>query len=196
MEVGFAGRHEAVASALSFAEGETVVDVGGGSGALLRAILQRHAGIRGILYDLPNVVAGASSVLDSTDLRARCSVEAGSFLEAVPKGGATYLLSWILHDWPDAAAITILRVIRAAMAPEARLIIIDQLLDPARCDSGALINDLNMLVLFGGSERTEAEFNALMAEAGFSNVIPTLTEAGVSLLETHPIIREHQPPSL
>ena len=189
MEGGFAGRHEAVASALSFAEGETVVDVGGGSGALLRALLNSHASMRGVLYDLPSVVAGASVVLDSPELQARCRVEAGSFLESVPRGGTTYLLSWILHDWPDTAAITILRATRAAMAPEARLVIIDQLLDddPARCDSGALINDLNMLVLFGGCERTEAQFNALMTEAGFAVITPTSTVAGVSLLETRPI---------
>ncbi len=188
MQAGFAGRHDAAASALQFADGETVVDVGGGSGALLRAILSRNPRASGLLYDLPSVVAGAPAVLDTADLRERCRVVGGDFFQSVPAGGSTYLLCWVLHDWPDDAAITILRSLRAAMAPGARLVIIDRLLDadPAQCDAYDLLHDINMLVLFQGRERTEAEFNRLMAEAKFSNVAPTLAQPMFSLLETYP----------
>ena len=188
MQGGFAGRHEAVASALTFAPGETVVDVGGGSGALLRAVLTRHAGTRGVLYDLPSVVALATTVLDTPELRERCQMIGGDFFRSVPTSGTTYLLCWVLHDWPDEAAVAILRRVRAAMTPGARLVIVDRLLDddPARCDANDLREDLNMLVLFGGGERTASEFNALMVEAGLTAVRPTLVQPLFSLLETYP----------
>lgn len=188
MQGGFAGRHDAVTSALTLAEAETVVDVGGGSGALLRAILTRHADARGILYDRPEVVAGAPAVLDSPGLRERCEVVGGDFFRSVPTGGTTYLLCWILHDWPDEAAAAILRSVRAAMPAGARLVIVDRLLDadPGRCDAFDLLEDINMLVLLGGCERTKAEFNALMAASGFAPITPLLVRPMFSLLETRP----------
>lgn len=188
MQRGFAGRHEAVASALALGEAETVIDVGGGSGALLRAVLGRHPDARGVLYDRPEVVAGASAVLDTPDLRGRCDVIAGDFFHAVPAGGTTYLLCWILHDWPDEAAAAILRSVRAAVPAGGRLVIADRLLDadPSRCDAFDLLEDVNMLVLLGGRERTEAEFNALMAASGFAPITPTLVQPRFSLLETRP----------
>ena len=188
MQSGFAGRHEAVASALALAEAETVVDVGGGSGALLRAVLGRYPDARGILYDCPEVVAGAPAVLDVPDLRRRCDVVGGDFFHAVPAGGTTYLLCWILHDWPDEAAAAILRSVRAAMPAGGRLVIVDRLLDadPGKCDAFDLLEDVNMLVLLGGRERTEAEFNALMAASGFAPITPILVQPRFSLLETRP----------
>ena len=188
MQSGFAGRHEAVASALALGEAETVVDVGGGSGALLRAILGRHPDARGILYDRPEVVAGAPAVLDTPELQGRCGVVGGDFFHAVPAGGTTYLLCWILHDWPDEAATAILRSVRAAMPAGGRLVIVDRLLDadPGKCDAFDLLEDINMLVLLGGRERTEAEFNALMAASGFAPIMPVLVQPRFSLLETRP----------
>ena len=188
MQSGFAGRHEAVAAALPLAEAETVVDVGGGSGALLRAILGQHPDARGVLYDRPEVVAGAPMVLDTSELRERCDVVGGDFFRSVPTGGTTYLLCWILHDWPDEAAAAILRSVRAAMPEGARLVVVDRLLDadPGRCDAFDLLEDVNMLVLLGGCERTEAEFNALMAASGFAPITPALVRPMFSLLETRP----------
>ncbi len=188
IQSGFAGRHEAVASALTLAEAETVVDVGGGSGALLRAILGRHPDACGVLYDRPDVVASAPAVLDSPGLRRRCKVVGGDFFRSVPTGGTTYLLCWILHDWPDEAAAAILRSVRAAMPARARLVIVDRLLDadPGKCDAYDLLEDVNMLVLLGGCERTEAEFNALMTASGFAPITPVLVRPMFSLLETRP----------
>ena len=188
MQSGFAGRHEAVAAALALGEAETVVDVGGGSGALLRAVLGQHHDARGILYDRLEVVAGAPAVLDTPGLRGRCNVVGGDFFDAVPTGGTTYLLCWILHDWPDEAAAAILRSVRAAMPAGGRLVIVDRLLDadPGKCDLFDLLEDVNMLVLLGGRERTEAEFNSLMAASGFAPITPVLVQPRFSLLETHP----------
>lgn len=188
MQSGFAGRHEAVAAALTLAHAETVVDVGGGSGALLRAILTRHPDARGVLYDRPEVVAVAPAVLDTPELRERCEVVGGDFFRSVPAGGTTYLLCWILHDWPDEAAAAILRSVRAAMPAGARLVVVDRLLDPdpSMCNAYDLLEDINMLVLLGGCERTEAEFNALMAASGFASITPTLIRPVFSLLETCP----------
>lgn len=188
MQSGFAGRHDAVASALTLAEVETVVDVGGGSGALLRAVLSRRPDARGILYDLPEVIAGSSTVLNTPGLRERCDVVGGDFFRSVPAGGTTYLLCWILHDWPDEAAVEILRSVRAAMPAGARLVVVDRLLDadPGKCNAYDLLEDVNMLVLLGGCERTEAEFNALMASSGFAPITPTLVQPMFSLIETRP----------
>ena len=149
---------------------------GGGSGAPIRAILSRHANACGVLYELPSVVAEASSVLNTSGLRERCRVIGGDFFRAIPAGGTTYLLCWILHDWPDEAAVTTLRRVRAAMAPGARLIAVARLLDanPTRCDAYHLLHEPNMLMLFNGRERGEAEFNAFMAEVGLAAVRPIL----------------------
>lgn len=188
MERGFAGRHEAVAASMPLGPGEVVVDVGGGSGALLRAVLARHADARGVLLDRADVVAGAPAVLDAPGLRGRWEAVGGDFFRAVPAGGTTYLLCWILHDWPDEAAAAILRSVRAAMAPGARLVIVERLLDadPARCDPSDLIEDVNMLVLLGGRERTAPEFDALLADAGLGPIRPILLRPRFSLLETRP----------
>lgn len=188
MQSGFAGRHDAVAAALMLADAETVVDVGGGSGALLRAVLSRHPDARGVLYDRPEVVAGASTVLDTPELQGRCEVVGGDFFRSVPAGGTTYLLCWILHDWPDGAAAAILRSVHAAMPAGARLVVVDRLLDPdpSMCDAYDLLEDINMLVLLGGCERTEMEFNALMTASGFAPITPTLVRPMFSLIETRP----------
>ncbi|MEE3502504.1 methyltransferase [Acidiphilium acidophilum] len=191
MSVGFAGRHEALAAGLAFADGEVVVDVGGGAGSLLREIFLRNPGVRGVLYDLPSVVARAGQYIDTEDLRARCVIEGGSFLERVPQGGTSYVLSWILHDWPDAGAIAILKAVRAAMAPGARLIVIEEVLaaQGGAGNAGTYVNDLNMLVLFGGSERTMAGFNALMAAAGFGDVTRIADAGGMAVLEARGVDR-------
>ncbi|MCW8306067.1 methyltransferase [Acidiphilium sp. PA] len=191
MSVGFAGRHAAMAAGLSFAAGEIVVDVGGGAGSLLREILLLNPGVRGVLYDLPSVVVGAGQYLDTEDLRARCVIEAGSFLEGVPQGGTSYVLSWILHDWPDAAAIAILKAVRAAMTPGARLIVIEEVLaaEAGAGDADTYVNDLNMLVLFGGCERTMAGFDALMAAAGFGPVRRIGDAGGMAVLEARGVDR-------
>lgn len=158
----------------------TVVDVGGSNGSLLAAILRAHPGVRGILFDLPHVVAGAAPVLAEAGVADRCAVVGGTFFESVPPGANAYLLKYIIHDWDDARAGAILRRCREAAAPGAVLLLIEQVL-PERLEAGTAAQrvtrlDLQMLVLTpGGRERTEGEFRALLGAAGFAlrAVLPT-----------------------
>ena len=139
--------------------GETVVDVGGGNGALLRALLERRPELRGIVLDLPETARDEASFGD------RLIFVAGSFFERVP-GGDTYLLQGILHDWSDERATAILRTIHAAAPPNARLLVLESVVPPGNDPHGAKWLDLLMLVL-GGRERDEQDWGSLLDSAGF-----------------------------
>ncbi len=145
---------------LEWRDDETVVDVGGGNGALLRALLQRRPRLHGIAFDLPETVR------DERALGDRISFVAGDFFERVPTGDA-YVLSTILHDWDNERAAAILGTIRAAAPASARLFILDSVVGQGNEPSGAKWLDLLMLVLAGGRERTEPEWRRLIESAGF-----------------------------
>jgi hypothetical protein len=158
-----------------FAASSVAVDVGGGRGQLLAAVLERYPKLRGVLYDLPNVVADAPAALDAAGVTARCRIESGSFLERVPAGD-TYILSDILHDWPDRECLSILRACRAAIAPEGRLLVIEYLLVPGATPPHIAWLDLQMMVEFGeGRQRSAQELGELFAATGFRlhSVTPT-----------------------
>jgi len=144
---------------LDWRAGETVVDVGGGNGALLLDLLQRRPGLRGIVLDLPETDRDESAFGDGLEF------VAGSFFESVPRGD-TYVLSAILHDWDDARAATILRNVRDAARPEGRVLIAESVVPPGNDPEGAKWLDLLMLVLAGGRERTESEWRSLLEGAG------------------------------
>jgi hypothetical protein len=149
----------------------TIVDVGGGTGLLLAEILAAHPKLRGILFDLPHVVDGAREVIESHRVLDRCRIESGSFFDSVPQGLDCYLLKYVIHDWDDARAATILANCRKAMQVNSTLLIIDHVL-PDRPEQGhsmpGYIVDLDMLLRTpGGRERTEQEFRALLSRAGF-----------------------------
>jgi hypothetical protein len=148
---------------LDWADGEVVVDVGGGNGALLVGLLQRRPGLRGVILDLPETVRDEEALAPDIEF-----VE-GSFFEAVPTGDA-YVLSGIIHDWDDDAATAILRTIRAAAHPRARVLITETVLAPGNEPEGAKWLDLLMLVLADGRERTEAEWRGLLDGAGLEPV--------------------------
>jgi len=171
----------AVAAAYDFSAGGTLVDVGGGHGALLAAVLRRHPGVRGVLFDTPGAAAGARAALAAAGA-GRCAVVAGDFFAAVPPGGDVYALQAVLHDWADDRAQRLLATCRAAMGPRSTLLVVERLL-PARAPAapGLIEADLNMLVLTGGRERTEVEYRALLERAGLvvSRVIPTRTAFSV-----------------
>lgn len=162
MEEGKERRIERLA-ALEWRGGETVVDVGGGNGSLLMGLLQRHAGLSGIVFDLPETVR------DEQALGERCTFVAGSFFESVPAGDA-YVLSTVLHDWDDEQATAILRTIRLSAPDHARLLVIDAVVDDGNDPDGAKWLDLLLLVLFGGRERHEAQWRELLAAGGFEPV--------------------------
>jgi O-methyltransferase domain len=148
---------------LQWRDGETVVDVGGGNGALLVELLRRRRGVRGIVFDLPETDR------DEDALGPDIEFVAGSFFESVPTGDA-YVLSAIIHDWDDERAAAILRTIRAAAPPDARLLITESVIPPGNEPEGAKWLDLLMLVLAGGRERAEPEWRALLEGAGFEPV--------------------------
>lgn len=165
----------AVAGEYDFAPYRTVVDLGGGRGHLLAAILHRHPDLRGTLFDLPHLVPDAEAFLAAAGLRERVSVVGGDFFVSVPPADL-YVLSHIVHDWDDARSVRLLRVCREAVQPQGRLLIVEKYL-PEPMVQGAVPpgTDVNMLVLTGGRERTEGEYRALLDKAGWSlaRVLPT-----------------------
>jgi O-methyltransferase domain len=144
-------------------EGEVVVDVGGGNGSLLVLLIERRPELRGIVLDLPETVRDEAALGD------RIEFVAGSFFESVPDGDA-YLLSGILHDWPDEDAAKILRTIRAAAPAHARLLINESVVSPGNEPDGAKWLDLLMLTLAGGRERDEEQWRALFESSGWEAI--------------------------
>jgi hypothetical protein len=167
-----------------FSKFRRIVDVGGGHGALLAAILDANPQAHGVLQDLPPVVAGASA-LRREGIADRCEIVAGDFFEGVPDGGDAYLLKGIVHDWNDEAAVAILRNCRRAIRPDGTLLLLDTVLTGSDDHAGALM-DLLMMVLTGGRERTELEFRSLLQEAGFS-LTRVISTRGHSILESRPV---------
>ena len=162
----------------------TIVDVAGGRGALLGAILARNPDSRGVLADQSHVIEGAPDVLRALGVQDRCEVVAVDFFQRVPEAGDAYVLKSIVHDWEDPEAIAILRNVRKAMGPTAVVLIVERLLgDPGDLGALAAFSDLNMLVGPGGRERTEAEFDALFAAVGLRRHRTVTTPSGFVVLE-------------
>ena len=181
-------RHGAVAEAYDFSGAGLVVDVGGGNGALLAAILGSNANVRGLLFDQGPVVSGAPAILG--EHVTRCRIEAGDFLSRVPSGGDIYMVSQILHDWNDECCRAILKNCRAAMNMGARLLIIERILDetPGRTDPMNFLSDMDMMLLFeGAKERTEKEYARLVTDAGFAEPRLIETRSPFSILETRAV---------
>jgi hypothetical protein len=180
-------RHTAFAAAYDFSGMHLVVDVGGGHGAALSAILQANPALRGLLFDLPQIAAGAKEHLVAAGVADRCDTVGGDFFAAVPAGGDAYLLSGILHDWDDERALQILRNCRRAMAGHGKLLVQALLMPEGNAPSLAKLVDVIMLTLTGGQQRTETEYRALYARAGFhlTHVVPT--PSGDCLLEGVPV---------
>lgn len=177
---------DAVVDAYDFSRFGTLVDVGGGQGRLLIDILLRYRSVGGVLFDQPDVVAGAHELLAGAGVADRCGVVGGSFFEAVPEGDA-HLLKSVIHDWADAEAIEILRTCRRSMPDHGRLLLVEQLLDESPDPVRTAFSDLNMLVMTGGRERTTDEYRALLAAAGL-DLVTTVPTAGLAfVLEAEPV---------
>jgi hypothetical protein len=176
----------AVTAAYDFGAFRHLVDVGGGYGILLSAILAATPALRAVLFDRPEVVDRAREQLAADGVLARCDVMAGDFFSSVPAGGDGYLLSRVAHDWDDAAAIRILSNCREAMPDHATLLLVEAVLPRrARARPGAVRMDLHMLTLLHGRERTVREFQSVLEAAGLElrRVVPALTAAGLCILE-------------
>lgn len=167
----------AVAQAYDFSGIGTLADVGGGHGLLLGTILASRPDMRGILFDLPPVVAGAAPTLAKLGVASRVTTQGGDFFAAAPKGADAYVLKHILHDWSDDDCVRILDTIRAAAAPTARVLIVEMVIEAGPAPDFGKLLDLEMLVVTtGGRERTEPEWRALLARSklSLSRVVPTM----------------------
>jgi hypothetical protein len=173
----------ALLKAYDFSPFDEVVDVGGGDGSLLAAIMAAHKQVRGVLFDLPGVASDASVTI-SSELADRLSVVGGNFFDAVPPGADAYLLSHVIHNWSDEAAITILKNCRLAMRTGGRVLIVESVLNSAH-DSARLFMDVVMMILTGGRERTEEELRQLLHGAGLTLVGSTRIAGGCLLEASH-----------
>lgn len=153
-------------AAYDFGETGTLADIGGGHGFLLTAILGKHPGLRGIVFDLPHVVEGAKPRIESLGLASRCEVAAGDFFQGVPRADS-YVLKSIIHDWDEPRAVTILKNCATAMrGSSGKVILLEFVIDPGNEPSMGKWIDLEMLTMAGGRERTETEYAELFARAG------------------------------
>jgi SAM-dependent methyltransferase len=188
-----AGGKGALAAALArlpWLNGTTIVDVGGGNGALLVELLQRRADLRGIVFDLPHVTAEAKERVRLAGIGDRCQVLDGDFFEGVPAGGGAYVLSAILHGWDDDGASRILRNVRRAIPADGRLLIAESLVAGPNEPGGKLM-DLLMLVVAGGRERTESEWRTLLHESGFQLASIRARPDASPILEAWPTSHAH-----
>jgi hypothetical protein len=179
-------RHAAVAAAYDFSGARLIADIGGGNGAALRHILARFPTPRGLVFDQEGVVR---SIQPDELMEGRIAVAGGSFFEDVPAGADHYMLVRVLHNWSDGDCLRILRACRAAMSPDALLLLGEQILepDPARGRPTNYLVDTQMMAMFGSPrERTEDEFRGLLADSGFvlRRVLPT--GSPVSIVEAAP----------
>lgn len=172
-----------VVAAYDFSPFSTIVDVGGGHGRLLSAIVAATPGVRGVLYDLPQVVEGAPELLSKHGVAERVEVVGGSFFDAVPDGADAYVMKNIIHDWPDAESVTILTNVRKAAEPGATLLLVEFVIPEHDREFIGKWADMEMLVQLAARERTAEDYRKLYEQAGFqlTRVVPT---AGpISLVE-------------
>jgi O-methyltransferase domain len=177
-----------IASGYPFGQFRTLIDVGGGQGHILAAILLAHKDTRGTVFDIEPTAALARNFLLDRGLADRCDAVSGSFFVEVPSGYDAYILKSILHDWDDAKATKILKTCRQAIPQQGRLLIIEEVVVPRQTvGSPHRFVDLEMLVHFGGKERTESEYDKLMRSAGFSleRVVP-IKDSFFSVIEAVP----------
>lgn len=169
-----------------------VIDVGGGDGTLLRAVLAAHPLLRGTVFDTDDGLRAAQATLDAAGLTDRASAVAGDFFAGVPEGPDAYLVKSVIHDWDDRKAHAILANVRVAMPEDGTLLVVEPVMPPAPAASPDVLmmvmSDLNMLVCTGGKERTEDEFRTLLAGAGFAlrTVTPVPGPTNFSVLEAVP----------
>jgi C-methyltransferase len=172
-----------VVAGYDFSAYPTIVDVGGGHGPLLAAILASAPASRGVLYDLPRVVASAPSLLRERNVADRVRIAEGSFFDSVPGDGDAYVLKNILHDWPDEKASQILRNVRAAAGPRATLLLIEFVIPEHDREFPGKWVDLEMLLNLGARERTAAEYRDLLSQAGFRMTRVVQTASPLSVVE-------------
>ncbi|MFB7470913.1 methyltransferase [Kitasatospora sp. NPDC056184] len=176
-----------IARAYDFSSARHVVDVAGGLGSLLAAVLTAHPAVRGTLLERPEIVPLARELLGKADVEGRYETVEGDFFEQVPAGADVYTIKRALHDWDDATIVRILRRIREAMRPDSVLLVIEGVVDEDS-DQEALFRGLLLTVLVGGQDRPESDYRALAEEAGFTirRGIP-VGDGGLRIIEAVPV---------
>jgi hypothetical protein len=151
----------------------TIVDVGGGNGEVISAVLNKNPGLKGILFDLPDVINRSRDKISARGMGDRCKIDSGNFFESVSKGGDAYIMRHILHDWSDADAITILTNCRKSMNTGGKILVVEAVIQEGNEPSPFKLLDLTML-LVGGKERTSAQFENIFSKAGLklNRVVP------------------------
>jgi hypothetical protein len=176
------GRATPIVEAYDFSTATTVIDLGGGRGGLLAAILTKHPNVTGVLADLPAVVAEAQAFLDTQGLGERCAVVESDLLASVPQGGDLYVMKSVLHGLNDEHVVTVLTNCRAAITAPATLLVIEAVLPPHGAPSPLItMLDVHRMVINGGRERSQDELRAFLETAGFRlhRVIPTGTQDNI-----------------
>jgi hypothetical protein len=179
----------AIVDSYDFGRFQTLVDVGGGDGTLLAAMLAATPDLRGILFDIPSGLAEATQTLEAAGVSERCQLVAGDFFESVPGDADAYIMKSVIHDWNDEQCVAILKNCRAVMADGAKVLIVEPVLpatvEPSFTRLGVIMSDLNMLLNTGGRERTETEFASLLEAAGLrlAGVVPLPKPSVYSIIE-------------
>jgi ubiquinone/menaquinone biosynthesis C-methylase UbiE len=165
----------AVVDAYDFSGIETIVDIAGGHGRVLTGILEANPNLRGVLFDLPHVIAGAREQVAASTAAERVEFVEGDFFASVPEGADAYVMKHIIHDWDDERAITILQNIKRAMNPGGRVLLVEAVIAEGNNQDFGKLLDLEMLVAPGGKERTAEEYKELFARAGLqlTRIVPT-----------------------
>src|SRR5215470_9645410 len=176
----------AVAQSYDFSGIGRIIDVGGGHGTLIAAILQKYPQMAGILFDSPHVAERARESIASAGLAHRCEIVGGDFLKSVPAGCDAYLLRWIIHNWDHERAITLLRNCRQAMGASSRLLLIEMVIPTGNEFHPGKFLDYIMLTFQSGQERTEAEYDSLLREADLRINKVTPTGSPLSVIEAVP----------
>ena len=185
--VGVHGREtREMLDAYDFSNIATLADVGGGNGSVLRAVLQQHPAMRGMLCDLPGVVERAKPLIAAAGLEDRLQTVPTDFFKSVPSGADAYLMRHIIHEWNDEQSLQILRNLRRAIHPQGRLLLVESVIPLGNDPSFAKLLDLNMLVIPGGKERTESEYRELYSSAGFRLTHITPSKGEISVIEGRP----------
>ena len=178
---------ESIVNGYDFSGISTLVDIAGGHGGLLGAVLQANPHMNGILFEQASVLEGATPVLTELGVQERCDLVAGSFFDSVPSGGDAYMMKWIIHDWDDERAVSILKNCRRAMTDQGRLLIVEREMPAGNEKSPATLGDITMMVIPGGQERTRDEYAAILDASGFRPTEIHQTESEMSIFEARPV---------
>ena len=179
--------NEAISTKYDFSGYKKLIDVGGGIGGMISAILAKNPNLKGVIYDSPSVVEQAKGFLASRGVADRCETIGGDFFESVPEGGDIYSMRWILHDWEDSKSLKILENVKKVLPENGKLLLAEAVVPEAGEPHFSKFFDLIMLVMTGGRERTEKEWNGLLEKGGYKieRIIPT--ESFLSIIEAVPI---------